>query len=237
MMNRWFTRYLFGVQNGVENDPKAWIVRENDNRLKPTPYADYPNPDASLVELFPAAGSPTSGNLVLKKVRGQGKETLADDYTLSGSALAQAENSDHRLLFLTRVLKDSVHISGVTTIKIRASSSKPALNLSIWMVEMPWSTASGTKITDNIITRGWADLQNYKSLTKSEPLVPGKFYDITFDLEPDDQIIPAGKRIGLMIFSSDSEFTLQPEPGTKLTLDLDGTSLKIPVVGGEKRLR
>ena len=28
MMNRWFTRYLFGVENGVENDPKAWIVRE-----------------------------------------------------------------------------------------------------------------------------------------------------------------------------------------------------------------
>ena len=28
MMNKWFTRYLYGVQNGVENDPKAWIVRE-----------------------------------------------------------------------------------------------------------------------------------------------------------------------------------------------------------------
>src|SRR5512138_1445407 len=41
MMNRWFTRYLFGIQNGVENDPKAWIVRENDNRQKPTPYSDY----------------------------------------------------------------------------------------------------------------------------------------------------------------------------------------------------
>jgi X-Pro dipeptidyl-peptidase len=237
MMNRWFTRYLFGVQNGVEKDPKAWIVRENDNRLKPTPYTDYPNPDASLVELYLTAGTATSGNLVLKKVRGQGKETLADDYTLSGSKLAQAENSDHRLLFLTQVLKDSVHISGVTTIKIRASSSKPAVNLSVWLVEMPWSTASGTKITDNIITRGWADLQNYKSLTQSEPLKPGKFYDMTFDLEPDDQVIPAGKRIGLMIFSSDSEFTLQPEPGTKLTVDLDGTSLKIPVVGGEKGIR
>jgi X-Pro dipeptidyl-peptidase len=237
MMNRWFTRYLFGVQNGVEKDPRAWIVRENDNRQKPTPYADYPNPDASLVELFLTAGTPASGNLVLKKIRGQGDQTLTDDYSLNGSALAQADNSDHRLLFLTKVLKDSVHISGITTIKIRASSSKPAVNLSVWMVEMPWSTAPGTKITDNIITRGWADLQNQKSLTESEPLKPGKFYDLTFDLEPDDQVIPAGKRIGLMIFSSDSEFTLQPEPGTKLTLDLDGTSLKIPVVGGINRMR
>ncbi|HEX5217325.1 MAG TPA: CocE/NonD family hydrolase, partial [Vicinamibacterales bacterium] len=28
MMNKWFTRYLYGVQNGVEKEPKAWIVRE-----------------------------------------------------------------------------------------------------------------------------------------------------------------------------------------------------------------
>jgi X-Pro dipeptidyl-peptidase len=235
MINRWFTRYLFGVQNGVENDPKAWIVRENDNRQKPTPYADYPDPEAKPVEFFLAEGTQTSGNLVLKKRRGAGTKTITDDYTISGSALAQAENSDNRLLFLSQVLKDTIHISGIPTLKIRASSNKPAVNLSVWLVEIPWSTGTGTKITDNIITRGWADLQNYRSLTSSEPLKPGKFYNMTFDLEPDDQMIPAGKRIGLMIFSSDSEFTLLPDPGTGLTVDLDGTSLKIPVVGGEIR--
>jgi X-Pro dipeptidyl-peptidase len=55
---------------------------------------------------------------------------------------------------------------------------------------------------------------------------------MTFNLEPDDQIIPAGKQIGLMILSSDKEFTLHPDPGTKLTIDLDGTYLTIPIVGG-----
>jgi X-Pro dipeptidyl-peptidase len=55
---------------------------------------------------------------------------------------------------------------------------------------------------------------------------------LTFDLQPDDQIIPAGKRIGLMIFSSDRDFTLWPSPGTELTIDLDRTSLRLPVVGG-----
>jgi X-Pro dipeptidyl-peptidase len=29
MMNKWFTRYLYGVQNGVEQEPKSWIVRES----------------------------------------------------------------------------------------------------------------------------------------------------------------------------------------------------------------
>ena len=28
LRNLWFTRYLYGMQNGVENDPKAWVTRE-----------------------------------------------------------------------------------------------------------------------------------------------------------------------------------------------------------------
>ena len=55
---------------------------------------------------------------------------------------------------------------------------------------------------------------------------------MTFNLQPDDQIIPAGQQIGLMIFSSDKEFTLHPKAGTELTIDLDATSLTIPIVGG-----
>ena len=113
------------------------------------------------------------------------------------------------------------------------ASSKPAANLSVWLVSLPWSEALNTKITDNIITRGWADPQNYRSLTESEPLVPGKFYEMEFELMPDDQIIPKGQQIGLMIFSSDKEFTLWPEPGTELTVDLEGTTLTLPIVGGK----
>lgn len=237
MMNRWFTRYLFGIQNGVENDPKAWIVRENDNRQNPTPYKDYPNPDASPVTFYLTAGSPAAGKLGTKKSKKQGKETLTDDFNFTGSSLAQAEKSENRLLFVTPVLKEAVHLSGTTTIAIKASASKPAVNLSVWVVELPWNGEKNAKITDNIITRGWADLQNYKSLTTSEPLVPGKFYEMTFELEPDDQVIPAGKQIAVMIFSSDKEFTLQPAPGTKLTVDLKGTTITMPVIGGQDGLK
>jgi X-Pro dipeptidyl-peptidase len=225
------------VQNNVENDPKAWIVRENDDRQKPTPYADFPNPDASPVQFFLTAGAPKAGSLVLAKVPGQGKETLVDNFSFSGSTLAQAEWTEHRLLYLTSPMKAAIHISGVPSITIRASSDKPAVNLSVWLVILPWTTGNNVNINNNIINRGWADLQNYKSLSESKPLVPGKFYEITFNLEPDDQIIPAGKQIALMIFSTDREFTLWPDPGTKLTVDLDGTSITLPVVGGAEPIK
>ncbi len=237
MMNRWFTRYLFDIQNDVEKDPKAWIVRENDNRQKPTPYKAFPNPDASPVTFYLSSGAPAKGKLSTTKAKKQGKETLTDDFNFEGSALAQAEISPNRLLFVTPVLKEAVHLSGTTTVKIKASGDKPAVNLSVWIIALPWNGEKNAKITDNIITRGWADLQNHKSLTESEPLVPGKFYEMTFELEPDDQVIPAGKQIAIMIFSSDKEFTLHPAPGTKLTVDLKGTTITMPVVGGAAGLK
>ncbi|TVP47036.1 MAG: Xaa-Pro dipeptidyl-peptidase, partial [Gemmatimonadales bacterium] len=79
--------------------------------------------------------------------------------------------------------------------------------------------------------------KNYRSLTESVPMVPGQFRDVTFTLQPTDQVIPAGKRIGFMIFSSDREYTLWPQPGTELTVELGGTSLTLPVVGGAEALR
>lgn len=242
MMNRWFSRYLYDVPNGVESEPRAWIVREGAERLQPTPYPDYPHPEAQPVRLQPAAGGVQTGALQLAATPRQGTETLVDNFSFRGGVLAQAEWSNHRLLYATPELTEPVHLSGTARITIRLSASKPAANLSVWLVSLPWTETRGPQgqpapITDNVITRGWADPQNHRSLSQSEPLVPGRYYELRFDLQPDDQVIPAGARIGLMIFSSDREFTLWPDPGTELTVDLDGTVLELPVVGGTAALR
>ncbi|WP_339662856.1 Xaa-Pro dipeptidyl-peptidase [uncultured Polaribacter sp.] len=237
LMNRWFTRYLHGVENNVENDAKAWIVREDDQNDAPTAYKNYPNPDAEPVTFYLEAGAPKAGNLSTDKSISKGKETLVDNYSFSSEMLAQAAYTNHRLLYVTPVLKEDLHISGLATITVKASSSKAAVNLSVYLVSLPWDSGRRSKITDNIITRGWADLQNYKSISKGEALKPGKFYEMTFDLQPDDQIIKKGQQIGLMIFSSDNNYTLLPKPGTELTIDLQGTKITIPVVGGENAFK
>ncbi len=233
MMNRWFTRYLYGIENDVEKQPKSWIVREGADRESPTSYADYPHPEARQVKLHLIGEGQSAGLLTTTGEAQPKKESLVDDATFNGPTLAQAERSEHRLLYVTPELKEPLHISGYANLSIRLASSKPAANLSVWLVSLPWNPERRAPITDNIITRGWADPQNYKSITSSEPLVPGKFYSMQFALQPDDQIIPAGKKIGLMIFSSDPDFTLQPEAGTVLTIDLAHTSLELPIVGGE----
>ena len=236
MMNRWFTRYLHGIENGVEQDPRAWIVREDAKQDEPSPYDDYPNPAAAPVKLFVTAGAPESGTLSLERSSQGGTETLVDNFSFSGAALAQAEWTSHRLLYVSPALSEPIHVSGTPRISLRLASSKPAANLSVWLVSLPWNDGKNAQINDNLITRGWADPQNHRSLTESEPLVPGRFYDLSFDLQPDDQIIPKGQQIGLMIFSSDRDFTLRPTPGTELTVDLGHTELSLPIVGGKSAL-
>ena len=237
MRNRWFTKYLHGINNGVEKESKAYIVREDDKKESPTVYEDYPNPKASDVNLYLSKGAPETGGLSMEKSNAQGTESLIDNYSFSGATLAQAEYTNHRLLYVTSKLKSDVHISGLASIKIKLASNKAAANLSVWLVSLPWNEGRRVKITDNIITRGWADPQNSKSMSESTPLVPGEFVELEFELQPDDQIISKGQQIGLLIFSSDREYTLLPKPGTELTIDLDATILRLPIVGGKDAIK
>lgn len=266
-MNRWFSRWLYGVENGVESDPASLVVREGDPRNAPTPYADWPNPEAKSVILRPRAGGGEIGALELgvlelgalelgaskPEVSGESaRETLVDDVAKSGTALARAAKSPHRLLYALPPLAAPLHLSGTAKLNIRVACDKPAANLSVWLVAIAQQGAgdesgdgdenggknAGKKRSPKvgIITRGWADPRNHASLEKQEPLEPGRFYDLSFELEPDDQVIAAGERLALMIFSSDRDFTLWPKAGTKLTVDLGGTSLELPVVGGADAL-
>ncbi len=246
LMNRWFTRYVLGIENDVENDPQAWIVREGDDRTEPTPYATYPHPEAEGVTLHPAGDGNWTGTLSL--TAGDADRTgdtdrtggIVDNFSFEGSQLAGAEWSNHRLLYATPELQQDVHLSGAATVRVRVASDARAANLSVWLVSLPWTESD--QINDNIITRGWADPSNagaadVASPRSGAPLVPGEFVDLEFALQPDDQVIPAGARIGLMIFSSDKYFTVHPDPGTVLTVDLRETGVALPVVGGEEALR
>ncbi len=244
LMNKWFSRFLYGQQNGIETGPKSYIVRERAvgaprTAMAPTPYADYPNPEAKPISFFLSKGGKTMGGLMPSKSTGQGSEEFIDDVAFATTALAQAVDSPNRLVYATPELKAPLHLSGTARITIRLASSAAAANLSVYLVQLPWPDSSVG--ISNLITRGWADPQNakalvnggdYHSMAPGTPLIPGQFVDMTFDLQPDDQIIPAGKRIGLMILSSDREFTIWPKAGTKLTVDLDATKIILPIVGG-----
>jgi predicted acyl esterase len=309
LVNYWFTRYLWGQQNGVENLPRSWVVRSepgacpprqsavsgehvntatltvadaspfrigftltvpqtnadgtvaNTTRVitniagntltlaaavatapgqrvvdgatvslvcsnaNPTPYPEWPDPATREAKLHLTPGAPGRGGLTLGDGRG-GPETLTDDAGVTAATLMNAPTEDSRLLYQTGVLRQPVRISGTPTVSLNASFSRPKANLTAILVSLP-ETGNGT-----ILTRGWIDPQNRSSDWRTKKVTPGVFYRLEFDLQPKDVVVPAGRRLGLMVISSDREFTVRPAPGTRVTLDVAGSRLSLPVVGG-----
>src|SRR4029079_13781267 len=132
-------------------------------------------------------------------------ETLADNFRITPAAMALAAASPNRLLYALPAFKEAVHLSGRTVVTLKLAASKPAVNLSVYLVTLPYdSTRIGSAGQVGVVTRGWADPQNYKSLkgdgdyvsmAKGEPLKPGEFYTMTFPLQSDDQVILPGQQL------------------------------------------
>ncbi len=257
---KWWAHYLYGVNNGVDTLPRVMIVQSNAQSTPvaggrggrgapPAPlfFSDYPIPGSAAVKVFPAKGGSTIGSLAFAAPAKQGTEKFTDDFHVSPATMALAASSSNRLLYALPALKDTVHLSGRTVVTLKLAANKPAVNLSVYLVTLPYdSTGIGSAGQVGVVTRGWADPQNYKSLTgdgdytsmaKGEPLKPGQFYTMTFPLQSDDQIILPGQQLAIMILSSDLGLHTASSARAELTLDLDGSSFTLPVVGGKARLQ
>jgi X-Pro dipeptidyl-peptidase len=242
LLNQWFSHFLYGQDNKVMDLPNAWIVREGKRNSKPESYGDFPNPDAKVVTFKPqgqgkrigqlnpalmANEDPASGN---SPADSQRLDDVIDNFSFSVPQLIQAEWSNHRLLYATPKLAAPLHLSGLPRIKLRIACDRPTACLSVWLVSLPWTNSE--RITDDVITRGWADPANADSIWNEKPMIPGQFRDVEFELQPDDQILQPGEQIGLVLVSSDRDFTLWPEPGTQLQFQIDQCQLDLPIVGG-----
>ncbi|NHC14163.1 Xaa-Pro dipeptidyl-peptidase [Motilibacter deserti] len=232
MLNRWFTRYLYDQQNGVESLPKAWIVPQGGTAANPQPHPDWPAPNASPVTLsLGKSADGTAGSLGLLPTAAGTTETIVDDATKTLATLANTSTlptSANRTVYKTAPLTADVRMSGTTTAALKVSFSKPAANLSFALLDY---NPNGT--VKRIVTRGWVDPQNAGDLYgKGAPLVPGRQYSVTWDAQPLDWVFSKGQQLGIAVYSSDREFTIRPAPGTELTLDTSASSITIPIVGG-----
>jgi X-Pro dipeptidyl-peptidase len=74
------------------------------------------------------------------------------------------------------------------------------------------------------------------SIRRSRPLRQGKPYNFRWDLQPDDYVFGAGHRIGLVVVSTDHDYTIRPAPGTRLSLYPAHSRISLPAVGGSAAL-
>ncbi|MFI6923323.1 CocE/NonD family hydrolase [Nonomuraea spiralis] len=88
----------------------------------------------------------------------------------------------------------------------------------------------------NVVSRGILDAQNHRSLSRSTPLTPGRPYRISWKMLPQDYEFKAGHRLGLVLTGTNADLLqepdLEPGTGTRVTVDLAGTSISLPLVTG-----
>jgi X-Pro dipeptidyl-peptidase len=229
-LNKWMSHYLYGVDNGIQNEPKATIQRED---LSWTDEADWPAPGTADVRVYPWPGGRSKGAIDTRNpVPGTAAvETLADDSSKTIEQLAGLASSGNRLLYATSAAKQSVRLSGTARADLALAFDRPAANVSAILLDR---APDGTS---HVISRGWTDPQNRASPARTEPITPGQTYRIGVELMPKDYLLAAGHRLEFLLASSDHDYTLRPKPGAGLALDLTKTSVTLPVTGGKPALR
>jgi X-Pro dipeptidyl-peptidase len=227
-LNRWFSHYLWGVDNGVEDEPKSTIQREDKTWVD---EADWPAPGTSGVDLHPWAGGSAKGALDLRPVPGRPVvETLRDDATQYAEDLIDLPASANRLSYATKATRAPLRLSGTATVDLAASFDRPAANITALLVDR---APDGTS---RVITRGWTDPQNRTSPARTRPIEPGKRYSVEVELEPKDYVVATGHTVEFVLVSSDRDYTLRPRPGAGISVDLTKTGVELPIVGGRAAL-
>ena len=229
-LNRFWSHYLFGVDNGAMDGPKAAVQRETSAWLD---YDNWPVPGAQATTFyFGASGDNTVGDLSSVHISnwdrpGGGYETVVDNSAIDATVLVAAPQSPHRLVYKSPVLTQPLHISGIPSVTLCLSFAQPAAVVSAIVVDY---RADGST---RIVTRGWADPQNHRSIAKTTAIKPGTTqYDIAFELQPHDYVFQPGSRVGVVVLQSDRLFTLRPPPGNEFTHVVSHSKVQLPIVGG-----
>lgn len=205
----WFAHFLEGEDNGITKGPQVEVELPDGTLVT---QDNWPHEDSSIERLYfsnsalaQKAGSPEkvqitdNGNKV--KV-----ETLISNPT---------EKNTGRLAFLSAPLQQATLLTGTTKVSLNLSVlNRKAANITVAIVEYN-NNGKG-----KIITRGWADPQNHQDFAQGELLVPGKSYQLTFNLEPKQYRFSKGSRIGVVVASTDYDYTLRPAAGTIIEFEL-----------------
>jgi X-Pro dipeptidyl-peptidase len=229
--NRWFDYWLFGVRNGIMDEPRLTIQREDGSYHQ---ERDWPAPGARTARLKLSTSSTTAPGRLTTRSGGGRDQSFVDDGRNLDTDDVLIQNPDaahpHRLVYRSPALSRAARMSGTPWVSLEMSiDQRKAANLTAVLVDYGPEGAT-------MVTRGWLDPQNRHRIDRSEPIRKGREYGFRWDLQPDDYVWQPGHRIGLVVVSTDHDYTIRPDPGTRLTLDPGDSEIRLPIVGGASAL-
>lgn len=91
-------------------------------------------------------------------------------------------------------------------------------------------TAHRTETADfKIVSRGWMDARNRNSPARQDRVVEGREYRLEWGMQPQDYVFKKGHRLGVVLMSTDHDYTLRYPAGTRMTVRSGVSSVTLPV--------
>ena len=224
-LNKWFDYWLYDIENGIMDEPM--VDKQKEDRSWVTENA-WPHEDVRDTALYLTSESTESGNLSHRPVSDTNTSyQVIDDSSIRAQTLVQNPlvDMENRQAYVTPELTNAYRISGTPVVSVKASIDRPVANLTALLVDY------GPDESSRIITRGWMDPQNLQSDSQSVAITPDKPYTFTWNMQPTDYDVAEGHRIGLVLISSDYEYTIRPQPGTTISIYPEQSYLSLPLVG------
>ncbi|KRN99242.1 Xaa-Pro dipeptidyl-peptidase [Companilactobacillus kimchiensis] len=165
--------------------------------------------------------------------------------------------SKNHLTFKTDILDKDLIIDGKTKINLSVSSNEDIGLLSFQLID--YGTAKRLNVSPSIlgknnlaetydwrednlreftsgpatpfkmITKGHLNLQNRENNYKVDELKPNVFYNINVELQPTFYKLLQGHQLGLIVYATDFGMTVRGNQNIKYTVQLDNSSLLVPV--------
>lgn len=145
-MHRWMDHWLYGLENGIMQEPMADIQRPDGTWETGLTWPAAGTKPASL-RLGPASAE-AAGTLGLTRSRRATQRFADDPAQAEAAALANAEVAKpNRLAFVTPRLTRPVRISGTPTVDMRFTATTPSTPLTALLVD--YGEAAETRVEDH----------------------------------------------------------------------------------------
>ncbi len=247
--NRWWDRWLKGRKTGVENDPPLRLFLQDSE--SPRPHFDRRRGRWIGLPAWPHKNIKTEtfylgdGTLLGKRSRAKPRSICSSQSTglTSGEwcayglgkiapelAVDQREDDVQSLCFDSAPLKKPFAIVGRSFVKLRVAADKPQAQIAVRL------NAIHPDGKVERITYGLLNLAHRDSHENPTPLKPGKFYDVTVELNEIAHTVPAGFRLRVAVSTSYWPIAWpSPEPAT-VTVDPSKSAIELPRLMSEKGL-
>ena len=235
-MIRWWQRWLRGDDNGIDREPRVVVFARRSTRPEPDldtyeglwrAEPSWP-PARRRADRRPLAGASAAAGstLVVRGDVGVAGSIWCAASLPFGTPWDQREDEAFSLVFDWPSLEEPLEIMGHPTLELTVTSSTPVAFVSAKLCDaFPGGESA-------LVTRGILNLTHRDGHAHPSALEPGRPVTVTIELDATAWIWEPGHRVRLALAGADFPSSWPPPEAGTLTVDLEASTLELPVLDG-----